>query len=127
MLSRYKIRRGKDAQAHRPPEGVRHDIRKHTGHVLSPEPHMVERYLADPSDRQWDEFAGAYRRLLEARFALDAGPFDALATKARDRNVYLGCSCPTARNPRVDRCHTWVALQFMDTHYPVLDVMYPDV
>jgi hypothetical protein len=38
---------------------------------------------------------------------------------------HLGCSCPTAKNPDVMRCHTVLALRFMRAHYPALDIRYP--
>jgi len=126
MLSRYTIRRGKAAKAHPPPAGRRYDIRKHISHALSPTPEMVESYLADPNESTWRRFAGDYRALIEQRFAEDAAPFDRLAEEARHEDVYLGCNCPTKTNPRVDRCHTWVALQFMEEHYPDLKVVCPD-
>jgi hypothetical protein len=62
------------------------------------------------------------RELLAARFADDRTPFDELAELARDNDVWLGCSCPTAKQPDVRRCHTTLALTFMKQHYRDLDV-----
>ena len=52
-------------------------------------------------DAAWTEFARRYRQLLADRFEVDRAPFDALAEAARQRDVFLGCSCPTARQPDV--------------------------
>jgi uncharacterized protein YeaO (DUF488 family) len=113
--------------ASRLPKGLRQDTRKHTHHVLRPSEEMVERYLAAPGDKTWQAFAKAYRALVAQRFAADRRPFDELAALARTRDVHLGCSCPTAHNPDVRRCHTWLALEFMRAHYPELDVRMPPV
>ena len=123
MLTRYQIARG--VPAARLPAGVRQDTRKHTRHVLRPTTAMVTRYLAAPSAAAWARFAKAYRALLAARFAADRRGFDALAARARTEDVYLGCSCPTAHNPDVRRCHTWLALEFFRAHYPELEVRMP--
>ncbi len=128
MLARYSIERGRALADHpkRVREGARQDTRKHTRHVLRPDAARVERYLADPSDAAWRRFSKAYLRELELRFAADREPFDALAELAESRDVYLGCSCPTAKNPDVRRCHTVLALGFMRRRYPALDVRLPD-
>jgi hypothetical protein len=101
------------------------DIRKHTHHVLAPKPEAVERYLAAVSDEAWERFRADYLELLEERFASDPAPFAALAHQARDTDVYLGCSCPTLKNPDVSRCHTVAALEFMQRHFVSLDVRMP--
>jgi uncharacterized protein YeaO (DUF488 family) len=113
--------------ASRLPRGIRQDTRKHTRHVLRPTAEMVERYLAAPSDAAWKHFAKEYRALLAARFATNRAAFDELAELARTEDVYLGCSCPTAQNPDVRHCHTWLALEFFHSHYPDLDVRMPRV
>jgi hypothetical protein len=123
MLARYQIVRGKAASEL--PRGLRVDIRKHTRHFLHPDPDAVARYLAAPSEAAFQRFARDYRKLLEQRFAQDRASFDELARRARDEDVYLGCNCPTAKNPRVDHCHTWLALEFFREHYPDLDVRMP--
>jgi uncharacterized protein YeaO (DUF488 family) len=123
MLTRYQIARGVPASAL--PKGVRQDTRKHTHHVLRPSEAMVEAYLAAPSEAAWRRFAKEYRELLEQRFATDRGPFDAIAKLAREADVHLGCNCPTKRNPNVEHCHTWLALEFFRKHYPALDVRLP--
>ena len=79
---------------------------------------MVEDYLQDPSDSGWKRFARTYRELVENRFAQDRAPFDELAQISRDDNVFLGCSCPTKKNPDAQRCHTALALEFMFAKYP---------
>ena len=43
----------------------------------------------------------------------------------RTEEVYLGCSCPTKKNPNVNHCHTVLALRFMSEHYPALDIVFP--
>ncbi|MBC8073420.1 MAG: hypothetical protein IAG13_34185 [Deltaproteobacteria bacterium] len=121
MLGRYTMKRG--VRAASLPVGLRQDTRKHTRHVLRPSAELVARVLApDADDGEWQRFATAYRALLEQRFAEDRGPFDALAELARTHDVWLGCSCPTAKNPDVRRCHTALALAFMRAHYPELDI-----
>lgn len=123
MLTRYQMRRG--ARAAELPEGVRQDTRKHTRHVLRPTDTMVEEYLAAPSDAAWAKLVKRYRALIEERFAEDRQRFDELAELARTNDVYLGCSCPTKKNPSVRHCHTWLALEWMHEHYPDLDVRMP--
>ena len=124
MLGRYSIVRG--APASSLPQGVRQDTRKHTRHVLRPTAQMVEAPLAaGESAAAWRAFARAYRALVKQRFAADRAPFDALADLARTGDVWLGCNCPTAKQPDVRRCHTSHALAFMKAHYPDLDVRTP--
>ncbi|WP_394835534.1 hypothetical protein LVJ94_01225 [Pendulispora rubella] len=124
MLARYSIVRG--APASSLPKGIRQDTRKHTRHVLRPTADMVEEVLGRADDASaWRTFTTNYRALLDARFSEDRGPFDALADLAREGDVYLGCNCPTAKNPDVRRCHTALALAFMKKHYPDLDVRKP--
>ncbi len=118
MLGRYKIYRGKRPEGHAWPDGIRQDARKHTRHCLRPGTEMVEDYLRDPSDPGWKRFAAAYCQLVENRFAEDQTPFDKLAQLSRDDNVFLGCSCPTKKNPDAQRCHTALALQFILSKYP---------
>src|SRR4051812_8710514 len=112
MLARYQIVRGKRAADDPLPNGHRMDTRKHTQHVLRPETANVEALLADPSPAAFRAFARAYQALLEQRFQADRAPFDALAAEARTTDVYLGCSCPTSKNPSVLHCHTVLALRF---------------
>jgi uncharacterized protein YeaO (DUF488 family) len=121
MLTRYQMKRG--VPAARLPRGVRQDTRHHTRHVLRPPPALVRAYLA--GELSWERFARGYREAVAARFAADRAAFDRLAALARTRDVYLGCSCPTKRNPDVRRCHTWLALELMRDAYPDLDVRFP--
>lgn len=124
MLSRYSIVRG--APASSLPAGLRQDIRKHTKHVLRPLAEMVEAVLGHADDeRAWREFERAYRALLEERYRVERARFDAIAEAARGGDVYLGCNCPTAKNPDVRHCHTVLALAFMKERYPDLDVRLP--
>lgn len=107
------------------PEGKRIDTRKHTGHVLSPEPELVEALFADLNAASFARFARAYRELLDQRFRKQRAAFDELADLARAEDVYIGCNCPTAKQPDVKRCHTTLALQFMREKYKGLRVVLP--
>lgn len=123
VLTRYQIVRGKPVSAL--PQGRRVDIRKHVRHVLSPQPEAVTAFLAQPTEAAYVAFARSYTTLLTTRFCASREAFDALAELARQQDVYLGCNCPTAKNPDVMRCHTVLALRFMQAHYPSLDIRYP--
>ena len=103
---------------------VRQDTRKHTRHCLRPDAEMVERYLRGDG-YPWEQFAQDYRDLLTSRMDANRAPFDELAELAASRDVYLGCSCPTKKNPDVRHCHTFLALQFMAQHFPDLPIVYP--
>jgi uncharacterized protein YeaO (DUF488 family) len=121
MLARYTMHRGK------PPDviGIRQDTRKHTRHCLRPTPEMVTRLLANDPTYPWDRFREAYQKLIVMRFREDSQPFEVLAELARHESVFLGCSCPTKKNPDVYHCHTVLALQFMHEQYPDLSVVFP--
>ncbi|MHC4428199.1 MAG: hypothetical protein ACYS0D_06290 [Planctomycetota bacterium] len=125
MLRRYTIYRGKRPPGDPLPDGERQDTRKHTRHCLRPTAAIVETFLADASDEAWVRLRDAYLEVVEARFAEDPAPFEQLATLARTRNVYLGCNCPTRKNPDVNHCHTVLALRFMREKFPDLDVVMP--
>jgi hypothetical protein len=125
MLARYKIYRGKRPGNEPLPSGIRQDIRKHTRHCLRPEEEVVAEYLAEPTLATWKKFATEYVRNLEHRFEQDSAPFDHLADLAIENDVYIGCSCPTVKNPDVSHCHTVLALQFMNKRYSVLEVEFP--
>ena len=123
MLARYTMERGKPVSGL--PRGVRQDTRRHTRHCLRPTAEMVERYLSNPTPKAWAEFERGYLKLIEGRFRESRDPFDELARAARETDVYLGCSCPTKKNPDVRRCHTTLALRFMKRKYPKLKVVLP--
>lgn len=125
MLARYKIYRGKPPADAQRPEGIRKDTRKHTRHCLRPCAEIVLAYLANPSTETWKTFESSYLRSLQERWKADPTPFDNLADLATSENVYIGCSCPTAKNPDVRRCHTFLALKFMKERYPALEVEFP--
>ncbi len=125
MLARYQIVRGKRPRGNPLPAGRRIDVRTHRRHVLSPDSSEVAALLADPSDAQFAKYRRAYEALLVQRFAEDRAPFDALARAAQDGDVYIGCNCPTRRNPSVQHCHTTLALRFMRRKYPKLRVQLP--
>jgi hypothetical protein len=125
MLARYQLIRGKRPPGNPLPSGTRFDIRKHRNHVLSPNGKSVEAFLDDPTEQAAQSFAKEYTALLEKRFASDRGAFDELARMASDGDVFIGCNCPTRKNPDVLRCHTVLALGFMKKKYPRLKVMLP--
>jgi len=123
VLSRYQMARG--VPASKLPKGVRLDTRKHTQSVVRPTATMVAEYLAAPSDAAWKRFAREYRAVLLERFRADRAAFASIAERATTEDVYLGCSCPTQKNPSVRHCHTWLALEFFRERYPGLDVRMP--
>jgi hypothetical protein len=125
MLARYQIVRGKRPPEDPLPEGHRIDTRKHTKHFLRPEAAWVEELLDDPNPQAFKRFAERYEQELERRFRHDPAPFDALAKEALTDHVYIGCNCPTAKNPDVKHCHTVLALRFMKKHYPKLKIELP--
>ena len=125
MLARYQIVRGKRPPGNPLPNGLRIDTRKHTQHVLRPDEAAVTELLEDPTAAAFAVFAKRYRATLEERFADDREPFDALAEAAREQDVYLGCNCPTQKQPDPKRCHTALALAFMKRKYPKLKVVLP--
>jgi len=122
MLSRYTIYRRRPVGAAPLPGSIRQDTRHRTRHVLRPTKDMVENYLASPTDAAWRKFKKAYLALLNERFREDRTPFDELAAIVAEKDVHLGCSCPTKRNPVVGRCHTYLALEFMKKKYPAVEI-----
>lgn len=125
MLARYRIVRGARPPDDPLPDGVRQDTRKHTKHFLRPDAAEVEALLATPTAAGFARFRRAYLERLAQRFKTDRAAFDELAELARREPVYLGCNCPTQKQPDVRHCHTALALQFMKKHYPDLDVRLP--
>jgi uncharacterized protein YeaO (DUF488 family) len=116
-------RRPKDAPPL--PDGIRKDTRYSTKHVLRPTKEIVEAYLFDPTEAAWKSFRNAYLELLKERLRIDRTLFDELAAMATENDVYLGCSCPTQKNPIAGRCHTYLALDFMQNNYPSLKIEQP--
>lgn len=125
MLARYQIVRGARPADSPLPEGVRQDTRKHTRHVLRPSAELVAAFLRDPSSAGFERFRAGYLELLSRRFDEERERFDAIAEQAREGDVFLGCNCPTAKQPDVARCHTTLALRFFAEHYPRLRVRLP--
>lgn len=125
MLARYRIVRGVRPADDPLPEGIRQDTRKHTRHVLRPTPELVEALLEDPSEASFQAFRRGYLQLLQRRCEREPERFDALAELARTRDVYIGCNCPSARQPHVKRCHTTLALGFFHGRYPDLAIQAP--
>ena len=126
MLSRYTMYRRRPKDAGPLPEGIRRDTRYSTKHILRPTKEIVEAYLSEPSGSAWKEFRTAYLAVLQERFNADNTPFDELVALATENDVYLGCNCPTKKNPIVGRCHTYLALEFMQKNYPPLKVVVPE-
>jgi hypothetical protein len=125
MIGRYRIVRGARAPDDPLPEGVRQDTRKHTRHVLRPSAEMVAAFLEQPGEAGFKRFRSAYLKLLGERFRSQRPKFDALAALAQQQDVFLGCNCPTAKQPNVHHCHTYLALRFLAEHYPGLMVSLP--
>lgn len=125
MLTRYKIYRGKRPPDDPLPEGTRQDTRKHTRHFLRPPTALVNGYLDAPGDAAWKRFERAYTAELERRFAANPEPFRELAELARAGDVYIGCNCPTKKNPHPRRCHTMPALRFMKRKFRSVKVVVP--
>ena len=126
MLARYKLCRGSRPTSDPLPKGIRQDVRwRCTRHPLHPERAMVQEFLGAPSEAAWRKLRKAYLDLLKRRFREDRAPFDKLAELAKAKDVFIGCSCPTKANPRIDRCHTYLALEFMKGKYPSLTVKFP--
>jgi hypothetical protein len=121
VIGRYRIVRGRRLPDDPLPDGVRQDTRKHTRHVLRPAPEAVESFLRAPGETGFARFRQRYLELLRGRAERDAAAFDALARLGRDGDLFLGCNCPTRRQPDVKRCHTWLALEFLAHRYPDLD------
>ena len=86
---------------------------------------MVERLLSSPSAQGYDQFRRAYLKLLGERFVTQRTAFDDLARCAMQADVYLGCNCPTRKQPQLAHCHTVLALGFMKEAYPELSIVFP--
>jgi hypothetical protein len=125
MIGRYRIVRGARPVTDPLPAGVRQDTRKHTRHILRPSAELVARFLQEPSEAGFAAFRAGYLRLLAERFREDRAPFDALRDRASSADVFLGCNCPTEKQPDVRRCHTYLALGFLAERYPELQVSWP--
>ncbi len=125
MLGRYKIYRGKRPDDDPKPDGICKDIRKHVKHVLAPTKPMVEEYFKDPGAKAWGRLKKEYLALLTERLKSRKNEFDELAELALNKDVFLGCNCPTQKNPDVNRCHTVLALEFMKKKYPKLKIVFP--
>lgn len=125
MLARYRIVRGARAADDPLPDGLRQDTRKHTGHVVRPSVELVSAFLQDPRREGFEKFREGYLTLLEKRFREERERFDAIAEQAKEADVFLGCNCPTAKQPDVAHCHTTLALRFFAERYPHLRVRLP--
>lgn len=126
LLARYQMIRGKRPADDPLPDGVRQNTQHRTNHCLRPTSEIVDAFLSDIEDPgAFPVFKKAYLAVVEMRFKEDRTPFDQLSNLASEQDVYLGCNCPTRKNPDVNRCHTVLALQFMKKKYPGLDVRMP--
>jgi|ERR1043166_1125888 hypothetical protein len=122
MLRRYKMYRGKRPASDPLPLGIRQDTRWRSKHPLRPSKELVLGYLANPTKKAWDDYVANYMELLEGRFRTNRGPFNDLAELAAKEDVFIGCSCPTKKNPTPGHCHTHLALRFMKRKFPRLAV-----
>ena len=120
MLARYKLYRGPRAAGDPMPVGIRQDTRKHTSHCLRPSKQSVAEYISRPNNSAWRKFAADYLHTLKKRLNNDPAPFEILAQLAREHDVFIGCSCPTKNIPDVERCHTVLALSFMQEHFDIV-------
>jgi hypothetical protein len=125
MIGRYRIVRGKRPPDDPLPDGERQDTRKHTRHVLRPSAELVARFLSRPDTEGFKAFRIGYLALLDERFHADRTPFDALRDLALRTDLFIGCNCPTTKQPDVSHCHTYLALGFLAKHYPQLKVQWP--
>lgn len=125
MLARYTMYRRRPKEAGPLPEGIRQDSRWRTKHILRPTQEIVEAHLSDATDAGWESFRAAYFPILEERYETDPASFEKLAKLASENAVFIGCSCPTKKNPEVYRCHTVLALEFMQKKFPELEVVFP--
>jgi len=92
--------------------------------LLRPDEEIVEEFLKDTSVG-WSKFRTAYLKILNDRFKESPEQFQKLADLAMTQDLFLGCNCPTARNPDVKHCHTWLALEFMKSKFKSLPVVFP--
>jgi hypothetical protein len=125
MIGRYRIVRGKRPAGDPLPDGERQDTRKHTRHILRPSAELVASFLGQPDAEGFKAFRLGYLSLLDERFRADRAPFDALRDLALGTDVFIGCNCPTTKQPDVTHCHTYLALGFLAKHYPQLKVQWP--
>jgi len=125
MLSRYTIYRRRPKDAPPLPDGIRQDSRWRTRHILRPTQEMVDDYLANPNDEAWLRFKDEYLELLKTRQLEEPERFVELASLSSGNSVFIGCSCPTAKQPMIERCHTWLALEFIRQNYPEAKVRFP--
>ena len=93
-----------------------------TSHCLRPTAKIVNEYLKHVSEAAWSKYTKQYLPIVQARFEKDRRPFDKLAAMATARDVFLGCYCPTEKNPHPEHCHTYLALLFMKEKYPDLKI-----
>ena len=119
------MNRGKRSPGDPMPNGIRQDARWRNSHPLRPAEEMVTQFLASPNEESWRRFRKAYIALLQERFRENRTPFDRLAELARTNDVFIGCSCPTKKNPIVGRGHTYPALEFMQKKFPPLKIVVP--
>jgi len=92
------------------PNGIIHRATKNTNHCLAPTDEIVQKYLMNPTQENWSIYETKYFDLLELRFKNRRKEFDELAKLATENDVYIGCFCPTKKNPDVYRCHTVLAI-----------------
>jgi hypothetical protein len=120
MLGRFQLKRG---VAYPKAKGAQFkDTRKHTSHVLAPPTPLVKAYFQSPTLEAWQKFQTGYLQALRERFRKTPERFEELRELATSGDYYLGCNCPTTKNPFPCRCHTIVAIEFLKELYPDLEV-----
>ena len=87
--------------------------------------HVVGIYLGDISDAAWAHSEVAYLESLEQRYADNPSPFEKLAAMAMEKDVFIGCSYPTQKNPNPMHCHTVPALRFISSKFPDIEIQLP--
>jgi len=107
------------------PQGIRISTLHKTEHCFAQTKEIVQVYLEKPTSENWDIYVKKYIALLEHRFIERRKEFEEIADLAMNNNVFIGCYCPTKKNPDVYRCHTVLALKFMKDKYPDLIVKLP--
>lgn len=76
-------------------------------HVLSPLKELV--YAYKYKNLPWEEYASAYRQLLEARYKTRKAEFDMIIADAQKNGVTLVCYCIDE-----SKCHRTLAKEFLE-------------
>lgn len=76
-------------------------------HVLSPPKELV--YAYKYRNLPWQEYASAYRQLLEARYKTRKAEFDSILADAKREGITLVCYCTDE-----SKCHRTLAKEFLE-------------